>query len=228
MKKGAKNWEIIALIIIIMVLSILLWGPFTKLFSNREEIKNFILGFGALAPIVFILLGIVQTLISPLPGQLAGLASGYIFGAFAGTIYSMIGSIIGSFIAFLIGRRYGRPIIEKFIDEKKLKKVDKIIHKGGRYIVFLIFLLPGLPDDITCYAAGLTKIKIKTLMILAAIGRFPGFLMLNMMGAGAAAGNSKLFWIIFALIAIGTLIVYIYRNRIEKEAFKLAKEHKIN
>ena len=224
MKKEARILEFVALIVLIIVLSILFWKPFTRLFSNLDDIRDFILDFGALAPIIFILFGALQTLISPLPGQLAGLASGYIFGAFAGTIYSMLGVVIGSSIAFFIGRRYGRPIVEKFVDERKLRKADRIIHKGGRYIIFLIFLLPGLPDDIACYAAGLTSIKIRTLVVIAAIGRFPGFLMLNLAGAGVASGNSKIFWIFFAVMVLGALIVYIYRNKIEKEAIEICQE----
>jgi len=66
----------------------------------------------------------------------------------------LVGLIIGSFITFYLARKLGRPFVEKIVDKKTLNKFDKKIRKKGLFILFLIYILPGLPDDIIGYIAG--------------------------------------------------------------------------
>ena len=91
------------------------------------------------------------------------------------------------------------------------------------YIVF-IYLLPIFPDDAICYIAGMTKIKIKTLMIISAIGRLPGFVVLGFIGAGLTLENKIIPIIILALVFIVSVIIFLKRERIEIIMTKLIKK----
>ena len=218
-----KTFKIAVVSFILIFLIILFWQQLFNFFSNPDKIRSTILKTGFLAPIVFIFLIILQVLIAPIPGQEMGLMSGYIFGPIKGTIYSMIGLTIGSYIAFKLSRVYGAPLVKKLVDKKTFEKFNKIALEKGPFTLFLLYLFPALPDDSICYIAGLTKIKIKNLVIISAIGRFPGFLVLNLIGAGLYFTTN------FSLIFIGLLIVisfliYFYRNQIEKIILKFIKK----
>ncbi len=217
--KTNNNHKIVKFVILvsaIILLTFLFWKPLLTLFSNVDKLKGFILSFGILSPLIFILLVITQVLLAPVPGQAAGFASGYIFGTLMGTIYSMIGLIIGSYIAFVLARKYGRPFVEKVVDKKTLQKFDKICLNNGVFTLFLIYLLPALPDDAICYIAGLTKIRIRNLVLISAIGRFPGFLVLNLVGDGVASSNIKFSLILFSVLMVVSLFIYLYKNNLEK------------
>ena len=110
------------------------------------------------------------------------------------------------------------------INKKTLNKYDKIISKRGLPILFLIYLLPALPDDVVCYVAGLTKIKIKTLVIVSAIGRFPGLLVLSVVGAGLASKNILFAIILFIMMMIISVIIYLNRNKLENRMMKILKK----
>tara|TARA_Y100000310_G_scaffold6967_2_gene7730 strand:+ start:120 stop:833 length:714 start_codon:yes stop_codon:yes gene_type:complete len=211
-----KTIKFVVLLVIIIFLTILFWKPLIAIFSNVDKFKEFVLSFGILSPLIFILLVVTQVLLAPVPGQAAGFASGYIFGTLMGTIYSMIGLVIGSFIAFILARRYGRPFVEKVVDKKTLQKFDKICLNNGLFTLFLIYLLPALPDDAICYIAGLTKIRIRKLVLISAIGRFPGFLVLNLVGDGVASYNTQFSLILFGILMVVSLFIYLYRNSLEK------------
>lgn len=176
-------------LIFLAILAFFLWKPLAFLFSDIAILKNFILKFGFYSFLIFILLVILQVMLAPVPGQIIGVAGGYVFGAFFGTIYSMIGLVIGSFIVFSLSRKFGRPFVELIIKKETLKKFDFFSHKNASFILFLLYLLPAIPDDALCYIAGLTKIRIRTLLIISAIGRFPGFLVLNIVGSGLSSQN---------------------------------------
>ncbi len=192
---------------------------------NPENLREFIQSFGILAPIIFIIIIILQVLLSIVPGQIAGLVGGYVFGIVLGTLYSMIGLIIGSFIVFYISRRWGRAFVEKIIKKETLDKFDKLIKNKGVPVLFLIFLLPALPDDIVCYVAGLTKIKMKTLVIISTIGRFPGALVLSAVGAGLASKNTLFSIILFIVMMIISIIIYLNRKRLEDIIMKILKKN---
>lgn len=225
MKKQTKTIITFIFFLIVLISAImLLWKPLTNLLSNAETTRKFVSSFGILSPLAFIILIILQVLLAPIPGQLAGLAGGYIFGVVLGTIYSMIGLVIGSFIAFYLGRKLGRPFVEKIIKKQTLTKYDKIISKRGIPILFLIYILPIFPDDAICYIAGLTKIKIKNLVIVSAIGRLPGFIVLSAIGAGLAAQNTLLSAGIFIAVLIISLIIYIKKEKLEKIMVKILKK----
>ena len=73
----------------------------------------------------------------------------------------------------------------KIFKKSVIKKFDFILEsKGTALVLFAIFLLPGFPDDLVCYMAGLTKLPIPQLMLLVGLGRLPTVILTNYIGAG--------------------------------------------
>ncbi len=214
-KQNIKIINIVILIIIFVFLVIFFWRPFAELFLSSQKIKEFILRFGILAPMALIALTAFQVLIAPIPGQAIGIVSGFIFGPILGTLLNMIGLVIGSYFAFVLARKLGRPFVEKILNKKIIKKFDKLFLEKGIFALFLVYLLPFFPDDAICYIAGLTRIKIKTLIIISALGRFPGFLILNLVGAGMAYSNI-IFIIIFLSIPIVLFFIIFFKEKFKK------------
>ena len=215
MKIDKTSVKFIVFITIVILIAIIFWTPFTKLLSNVENVKQSVENTGALAPLVFICIIILQVLFAPIPGQIVAMASGYIFGVWRGFIYMMIGSTIASFTIFFFSRKFGRPFVEKILKKKTIKKMDKFVANGGGLALFLMYLLPFFPDDAICYLAGLTKIKIRNLVLISIFGRFPEYLLLCFIGAGFAMG-SKLSIIALSSFSVLLIILYLKRDQLEK------------
>ena len=179
---------VIVFLVVLVSLDIYYGGPLTSFFRNRDEIRDLLLGLGPLAWLGYIVLQIIQTVIAPIPGNVTGFIGGYVFGWF-GVVLTVIGSTIGFWIVFLLSKRFGRRLIEKLFKPEIIKKFDYVADSKGSLLIFVIFLLPGLPDDIVAYLAGLTSLSIRRLMLLAIVGRFPIIVLTNMIGAGANEAN---------------------------------------
>ena len=204
-------------IIIVIFITIAYFSKYILYFlNNPDDVRTFVTSFGFFGPVVLILMQILQVLFAPIPGQIAGFVSGYIYGVFWGTAYTMIGTTIGSYIAITLARKFGRPFVEKVVDKNTLKKFDKIAQDKGVFALFLIWLLPALPDDAVCYISGLTNIKMKTLMIIVFFGRLPGFIVLNMIGDGVAVASSTISFIIFSILMVISFIMFKARHKLEK------------
>ncbi len=184
---------------------------YLQLFREPVLLREWVSTWGLLAPVVIILLQAVQVLLAPIPGQVVGLASGYLFGVGWGATYSLLGTALGSLCALALARRYGRPLVERLVPAQSLARLDEGARQRGLFFFLLVFLLPFLPDDVICFAAGLTRIPIPALMLAVLAGRPPGILVSAWLGAratglelwqwAALVGASLLMALVFLLYA---------------------------
>jgi uncharacterized membrane protein YdjX (TVP38/TMEM64 family) len=181
-------------------------------FFDPVAARAWIRTFGSLAPLAFVLLQAAQVVVAPVPGQVLGVASGYLFGALWGTVYSVAGTAVGSLVAFWLSRRFGRPFVERVLDPEALELFDDFSHEHGIGALFLVFLVPGLPDDAVCFVAGLTEFRLRTLVVVAAVGRFPGFLLANLVGAELAAAQYVEAAILVLALVVASVVGYLARD----------------
>lgn len=224
-KAGAKLWLSIAGLLFILFAggAVAVWGgPLLDILKDQERIGSWLEEFGPWGPLVSIGLNAAQVLLAPIPGQVLGLANGFLFGFFWGTLYSMAGLLLGSTLAMTLGRWLGRPAVVHLIGADKLKRLDGLAARRGPLFFFLIFLLPLVPDDIACFAIGLSPLSIPIMVLLAAIGRLPGLIVSSWIGSHAGS-MSPLAWtvLIAASLALGALVLR-YRKQMEAGALKLA------
>lgn len=209
-------------LVLVLLVLFLWWGvPYLFILEDADKTRELIRGFGIWSPIIFIIFQILQVFFAPIPGQATGLLGGYLFGTIWGTVYTMVGAIIGFTAIFILTRRLGRPFVEYFVSDNILEKFDYLSNTKGIIALFVIFLLPAFPDDAICYIAGLTKIKIRTLILISVIGRLPGYVILSLIGSGVATGSTVEVTVITVLSAVAAFVVYVNRVRIESLVRKL-------
>lgn len=195
-------------------------GPLVQLWTSKDLLLERVRSCGPLAPLAYILLQIIQTVVAPIPGQVVGSIGGLLFGWW-GILWTLIGSAIGYLIVLLLSKRFGRPLLEKIFKKSAIAKFDFILSsRSSALILFAIFLLPGFPDDIVCYIAGLTNLSIKKLMAIILLGRFPTIVLTNYLGSGLNTNPG----LVVACAVIGVLILGVaiwQRERIMKFFSKL-------
>jgi len=183
-------------------------GTIWSLFRDRAALQAWVASFGAWAPLVGIALNAAQVIAAPIPGQVIGLANGYLFGAWLGTFYSLLGVMLGTGIVLVLTRRWGRPLVVKLVPNTQLGKLDRLVARRGTLFFFLIFLLPFLPDDLTCFAIGLTDLPLGQMLVLIAIGRLPGLIVASWVGANAAS-LSITAWVVLIVGASALALAYL-------------------
>ena len=168
--------------------------------------------FGPWAPLVFILIQILQVIFAPIPGEATGFIGGFLFGTAGGFLYSSIGLTAGSWINFSIGRFLGTRYVRKLIPEAKLDRMDKMVRRQGTMVLFILFVIPGFPKDYLCLFLGLSTLPLKVFLIIAGIGRMPGTLMLSLQGAYVFEQKYGLFALIMGFCLIIIFFGYKYRE----------------
>lgn len=150
----------------IVVLCIVGWK--SGIFTSPDALNSFLSSMGLWAPLIFLLIQIIQIIIPIIPGAITCSVGVIVFGPVYGFIYNYIGIVIGSFLAFLLARRYGRPLIKSLTAPKTYDKyigwLDKSQSRFDKLFAAAIFL-PFSPDDFLCMLAGVSKMKTGKLLL---------------------------------------------------------------
>jgi uncharacterized membrane protein YdjX (TVP38/TMEM64 family) len=163
-----------------------------------------------------IVLQALRTVLVPVPGQALAAAAAYLFGPWWGTLDNMIGIAIGSTAAFWLSRRFERACVERMIAADALSTFDTVAERRGLLGLFVLFLIPGLPDDALCFVGGLTRIPIRRLVLVAIVGRSPAFFPANVLGGLVASGDTDVAVVLFVLTAGLSALGYLNRSRIAR------------
>ena len=186
----------------------------TRLYLDKGFLKHTLREWGLLAPVVFIGLQGLQVVIAPIPGQLTAILGGYLFGQWAGLLYSTIGLTLGSVAAFGIGRWLGVRFVQRLVSPDIWQKMGLIIEAEGAILCFVIFLVPGLPKDMTCYLFGLSPMPFRVFALVSTLGRIPDTWVASAQGAHAASGDYVHVILLTAIVVAVALPLYCYRNQL--------------
>ncbi len=217
------SWWLVWIGVFTMLAALAVWlvvsnAPATRLvlrlYQDPEFLHQTLQAWGVLAPVVFMLIQALQVIIAPIPGELTGLLGGFVFGQKLGLFYSTVGLTAGSLFAFWVGRQLGAPVVQRLVNPKIWERMGFIVEAEGAILCFVIFLIPGLPKDISCYLFGLSPMPFWIFAIVSTLGRIPGTWILSAQGAHVATGRYIELALLTAGVAALALPLYYYRRRV--------------
>ena len=209
------------LVLAALIVPLILWrDPIRAVFMEPQRLTAAVRSAGPWAPLAFIGLYVAQTIAAPIPGQALNFAAGYLFGLIPGILYSWLGSILGSAAALLLARYLGRPLVQRLVAPAALEKMDRLAENRGLIFFFLVFLIPGLPDDIACFVAGLTALPLLALIAISALGRLPSVVASVWLGTHAQQLPWQGWLILAGLTVALALAAWRYGERIQDAVLK--------
>ena len=108
------------IIFILLLLIGIIFAIINRENFNSENITNFLEQYGIFAPLIFIFIYALATVLF-LPGLILTILAGVLFGPILGTISAIIGATIGASLAFLNARYIANEKVESLIEGSKLE-----------------------------------------------------------------------------------------------------------
>ncbi len=181
-----------------------------------EEVRDYIASFGIFAPLVSILLMILQSIMAPIPAFLITFSNALVFGWIKGAIISWTGAMIGASICFYIGRFLGRDVAVKYAGKSQLQTFDNYFEKYGKLSILVARLLPFVPFDPISYGAGLTNMKFSSFAIATGLGQLPATIIYSYFAGNITSGAKGILWGMCAMFIVSATIMT-FKNRKEKQ-----------
>jgi uncharacterized membrane protein YdjX (TVP38/TMEM64 family) len=178
---------------------------FWSSFVRPEALRDWIRSWGPWAPVAFLLVQVLQVVVFALPGEITQVAGGWLFGFAWGSVLSVAGILLGSAVAFGLARVLGVRFVHRIAGPRSVTRFDTLMASPKLVgSVFLLFLIPGIPKDIVCYVAGLSRLKFWPFLAISGIARLPGILGSSLIGKAALDQN----WVLLALVAGSAALLF--------------------
>ena len=212
-----KRWIVGTGIVLFLVLSVLAcWfagRPLIQFAQEPERFRSWVDQQGLWGPLLFMGMIVLQIVVAIIPGEPLEIVAGYAFGALEGTLWCLLGAFAGRLAVFLLVRRFGTRAIEVFLPLDKLQSL-RFLQNERRlaFWVFFLFFLPGTPKDLLCYIVGITKLPLRSWLVISAVAPIPSIITSTIGGDALGMGNYAFAALVFGItIVISSLGLLAYR-----------------
>jgi uncharacterized membrane protein YdjX (TVP38/TMEM64 family) len=161
-------------------------------------VRTWLVELGPLGPLAYIAIYAVQVIVAPVPGLPIGAAAGYVFGLLPALVYGLVGLGIGAVVALLAGRVWGLRLLARVAGPDLIARWEQLRLVNSPITWLVIFLGPS--PDLILFVAGMTRIPLPRLFVIALLGRAPAMVAATLLGAGATDMGP---WLIVGATLIG-------------------------
>ena len=107
------------------------------------------------------------------PAEILDAATGYVYGFGPGLALVHVSWIVSGILAYEIGRHLGRPLLYRFVGEKRFRRLEDLIEGGGAGLLLACRLVPIVPFSLTGYVAGAAHVPRWRYLWTTAVGFLP-------------------------------------------------------
>lgn len=229
-KKAKKTKLILSILKLTFLFAIVVAVPlymyffkhdFLEQFTSFQDIISYLKVYKFESIFIYIGIQVLQIVISVIPGQAFQFAAGYLYGFLPGLAFSIIGAFLGTLISFYLARILGKDAVHLFVGEERTTYfVQRLNSKRAYAMVFLLYLIPGLPKDVVSYVAGISEMKFKAFIAFSMAGRIFGMAGSLLIGAFYFKEHYIGMGIMLAVAVIAFILCVIYRNKIHMQLDK--------
>lgn len=157
--------DILATLILGLSLAWAFWSFFSGevifdlIFNDPQGFKNYLLGLGPWSVVTYVAAVMLEVLIAFIPGWFVYPVGGAIFGLGKTIALVLLGNFLAASISFWIGRKWGLPLLNKFIAGRHIQKFNDFMEHHGTLAIFLLKLNPITSFDLWNYLAGASPIS---------------------------------------------------------------------
>ena len=214
MTKRIRPWVFVIVLLLVAALGwylreLPLWAALRALLSDEAALQAAVDRLGWLGPLALIGFNALQIVVAPIPGYVVQLAAGFLYGPFWGGLWATIGLFVGSLSAMWLGRRLGRPLVERMVGTGQLQRWESVIHSENIYIWFILLL--GPTGDAPYYLAGLARVRFIHIALITLCIRVPSVFVAAAVGAGVV---TLTWWQLSLMLAVvGGVAAYAIRHQ---------------
>lgn len=180
-----------------------------------EQVREQVDRFGIWAPAIVFGLRFTSIIVPVLPGTAYAILAGGLFGFAQGLLVVALADLASCTFNFYIARRYGRSLVERFVGEQFMEKVDRLAqqHLEGNFFLMTGLLMTGL-FDFVAYAAGMTTMRWQSYFLALIVSIVIAKPLWVAAGAGIFEGSQLLLgFAILGAFGIGIVTAIVQRPR---------------
>ena len=174
-----------------------------------ESIRAMVLGWGALAPVVYMLILALRPFLF-FPSTLLFIAAGLAFGPLLGTLYAAIGGTAAALVTFMLARSLGREFVQARLPAR-LQRLQE--QEWGTGLIFFLNLVPIVPITAVNYGAGLSRVTLRQYTLAVIGGLTPRAFAYSFFGDSLLDIGSMQFLVAIGVLGLLIVVPTLFRRR---------------
>jgi uncharacterized membrane protein YdjX (TVP38/TMEM64 family) len=169
-----KLQRIIFVVFLVLIIGLFITFQILGYDVDSEKIRQYLKGFGILAPFIFIIIYTLGTFFIPATPFM--IAAGILFGFKYGLLYTIISGFLSSTIVFSVSRKLGKEWVEKILEHRYLKHLNeynKRLETGAVWDIMLLRVTPIMPFNALNALLGVSKITTRDYILGTLFGLVP-------------------------------------------------------
>ena len=208
-----QMWKVTFTLFLVFVL--LYYISFGLILYDTYGLDQLLVKYEAQALWIFALFSFLQPIALPVPEAVSVPIGSVALGPLQAALIGSLATTLGIVVMYWISR-FGRGRIMRFVDTAKLETYDRYVERYGLGVLLVLFIIPILPDEIICIAAGFSRVPfLRFLMIAFGAKLVTSFGLAYSVSFGQLLLNGSSPYAIIAFSASLVLLVvgWIWRNR---------------
>jgi undecaprenyl-diphosphatase len=145
-------------------------------------LSHWFLGFAESDYVVWVLAisSFIESIFFPIPPDPLLIAASIINPKSALVLAAIVtvASVGGAVVGHWLGQRYGRPLLRRFVSDKKFDKVELMFQRYGTWAVLVAAFTP-IPYKVFAISAGILELNLRSFIVASLIGRGARFFLIG-------------------------------------------------
>lgn len=150
--------------------------------GDSHELRRLLLDLG-FAGVLALAALILSHAIVPFPSEVVTAAAGFVYGFWASVPMLLVLWLASALLAYLLAERFGRPLARRLVGSERLARAERFVSRGGPAPILSLRLIPVIPFNAICYAAGVTRVPLWRYSWTTVAGIAPGTILVAYLGS---------------------------------------------
>ncbi|MEA2411469.1 MAG: hypothetical protein QOC77_2030 [Thermoleophilaceae bacterium] len=140
--------------------------------GDSRELRRLLLDLGVGGVLVLLVVALSHAIV-PFPTELVTAAAGFVYGFWLAVPLLLACWLASALLAYWLAERFGRPLAERLVGARRLNRAEELMEKGGAATLLALRLIPLIPFNAICYAAGITRVPLGRYAWTSIVGIIP-------------------------------------------------------
>src|SRR3954468_19970373 len=173
--------------------------------GDTRELRRQLLDLGV-GGVVVLLIVCLSHAIVPFPTEIVTAAAGFVYGFWLALPLLLVCWLASALLAYWLAERFGRPLARRLVGARRLDKAEDLMEIGGAATLLSLRLIPLIPYNAICYAAGITRVPLVRYSWTTVVGIIPLTVLVAYLGSRLKSPDFE-DWRVWVLIVVFIAIV---------------------
>jgi uncharacterized membrane protein YdjX (TVP38/TMEM64 family) len=140
--------------------------------ADTENLREDLRGLGVGGALIVIALALAHVVVW-YPAEILDAAVGYVYEFWIAFPLVMAAWVLNAVIAYWIGRHAARPVLYRFVEERRFTQLEHLAERGGVSLLLAMRLIPIIPFSLFSFVAGAAHVPLGRFVWTTAVGYVP-------------------------------------------------------